>query len=235
MDFVILLDVKPCRSCGRVNRGPGGKCRDCERAREEVKRRLAGIEKRVKYVGPCKKCGSTERTKSGKCSECNKESCRAAYLKNKEKYLLASKAWAEKNGEKVREIRDRWLVANPGKSAEYSRNWYKNNKDKASAARKKWAGKNNESLRVLCINRRRKMAGGKLSRDIVDILMSKQKGKCACCFGDLNGDFHLDHIMPIALGGANVDSNMQLLHSVCNLRKSAKHPVDYMQELGLLI
>jgi 5-methylcytosine-specific restriction endonuclease McrA len=194
-----------------------------------------GVMDTVIVSKPCVKCGSTDRMKSGKCRSCNKERSRIAYIQNKEKYLLAAKVWAEKNREKSREIKARWVKENPEKMAQCLRNWYERNRDRVSAGRKKWRAANNSHSRTFCINRRRKMAGGKLSKDIVGILMEKQKGKCACCFKPLNGDFHLDHRMPIALGGENIDSNMQLLHSVCNLKKSAKHPVDYMQELGLLL
>ena len=38
-----------------------------------------------------------------------------------------------------------------------------------------------------------------------------------------------------ALGGLNADSNMQLLRAECNLQKSAKHPVDFMQSRGFLL
>lgn len=226
---------KPCRSCGGTNRGPGGKCRDCNRLREEKKRRLAGIKPIEKYVGPCKKCGSDDIRPSGDCRPCAAAYGKEYYKSNKEKQLLTSKAWAEKNRDRSREIKAKWLKENPKKQIECSRNWYEKNKGKHAESIKKWRAENNGHSRTLCINRRRKMAGGKLSKDIVGILMKKQKGKCACCFKPLNGDFHLDHRMPIALGGENIDANMQLLHSVCNLRKNAKHPVDYMQELGFLI
>jgi hypothetical protein len=226
---------KPCRSCGGTNRGPGGKCRDCERLREERKRRLAGIKPREKYVGPCKKCGSDDLRPDGVCRPCAAEYRKEYYTANKGNLLIKSREWAEKNREKSREIKARWLKANPEKMAQCTRKWYENNKEKHAENVRKWRAENNGHSRTFCINRRRKMAGGKLSKDIVEILMAKQKGKCACCFKPLKDDFHLDHIMPIALGGENVDSNIQLLHSVCNLRKNAKHPVDYMQELGLLL
>jgi len=41
--------------------------------------------------------------------------------------------------------------------------------------------------------------------------------------------------MPLALGGANADDNIQLLRSTCNQQKHAKHPVDFMQQKGFLL
>ncbi len=41
--------------------------------------------------------------------------------------------------------------------------------------------------------------------------------------GQLSGyPIHLDHVHPVALGGATTLSNLQLAHSVCNMRKGAR-------------
>lgn len=72
--------------------------------------------------------------------------------------------------------------------------------------------------------------------DIQDKLLVLQRGRCACCRCDLrNEKYHLDHHMPLALGGAHDDRNMQLLCKTCNLSKHSKHPVDFMQSRGFLL
>ena len=78
-------------------------------------------------------------------------------------------------------------------------------------------------------------SSGKISKDIAKRLMVLQKRKCACCEVIISKEYHIDHIMPIALGGSNTDDNIQLLCKSCNLRKSAKHPIDYMQSIGKLL
>lgn len=46
---------------------------------------------------------------------------------------------------------------------------------------------------------------------------------CQLCGGDVDlNDVHLDHIMPFSKGGKTVTSNLQVTHSVCNIRKGAK-------------
>jgi 5-methylcytosine-specific restriction endonuclease McrA len=45
----------------------------------------------------------------------------------------------------------------------------------------------------------------------------------------------MDHIIPLALGGANTDDNIQLLRATCNLQKHTKHPIDFMQQRGYLL
>lgn len=46
---------------------------------------------------------------------------------------------------------------------------------------------------------------------------------------------HLDHIVPVAMGGPNIDENIQLLRQRCNNQKHSKHPVDFMQQRGFLL
>jgi 5-methylcytosine-specific restriction endonuclease McrA len=81
----------------------------------------------------------------------------------------------------------------------------------------------------------KKETGGKLSSKLAARLFVLQKGKCACCLQPLGDDYHIDHIMPLALGGTNTDDNIQLLRAKCNLQKNAKHPVDFMQQRGFLL
>jgi len=76
--------------------------------------------------------------------------------------------------------------------------------------------------------------GGKLSIDLVPRLLGLQKGKCRACGKPLKNDYHIDHIMPIKLGGTNTDGNCQLLHSKCNMTKGAKLPHVHAQQLGVL-
>lgn len=99
-----------------------------------------------------------------------------------------------------------------------------------------WREKNQDLVRAMYQNRRaKKKASGKLSIGLISRLFDLQRGKCACCGVGLGADYEVDHILPIALGGGNTDDNVQLLRKVCNRRKSAKHPIDYMQSKGKLL
>ncbi len=96
---------------------------------------------------------------------------------------------------------------------------------------------NADRVCILSHNRRAKISliGGKLSSGLSKKLFKLQKGKCACCKEPLGNNFHMDHIMPLALGGANEDWNIQLLRQTCNNQKRAKHPIDFMQKRGFLL
>jgi 5-methylcytosine-specific restriction endonuclease McrA len=144
-------------------------------------------------------------------AERNKERRRANYAayysREKEKILERNKDWRLKNPEKARLAAELWILQNPTAKRRYFEN---------------------RRARI-------RMSPGTLSKNVVVKLMTLQKGLCACCRLPLGDDYHLDHIMPLALGGGNIDSNVQLLRQECNRRKSAKHPVDYMQERGYLL
>lgn len=170
----------------------------------------------------CKKCGEeTDRRANGRCKPCHLKSQAAWYERNKDKANSAAEAWKKENKEKVIEIQ---------------RRWQEGNRELTRAKNAKWASQNADRYRAYNHNRRQKIRDtGSLSGNIKEVLNKKQKGKCACCGISLNGDYHLDHIVPLSLGGKNVDSNIQLLHSKCNLKKSNKHPVEFMQAMGFLL
>lgn len=70
-------------------------------------------------------------------------------------------------------------------------------------------------------------------------MLDVQEGKCTACFSWLVVDgkncYHVDHIMPFALGGQNTVDNIQLLCPRCNMKKGAKHPDEWraMVESGV--
>lgn len=82
---------------------------------------------------------------------------------------------------------------------------------------------------------RRRGAGGKYTKADIDRLFLFQGGKCVSCRCRLRPGYHVDHILPIALGGTNDPHNLQLLCGGCNIKKGARHPVEYMQSLGRLL
>lgn len=108
---------------------------------------------------------------------------------------------------------------------------------KARAMRTAYRKANLAKYRVYQENRRAReaAAGGQFSLDIIPKLFAIQKGVCPCCRQPLGDNYHLDHIIPIALGGASTDDNAQLLRKSCNHQKHSRHPVDFMQSRGFLL
>jgi 5-methylcytosine-specific restriction endonuclease McrA len=79
-------------------------------------------------------------------------------------------------------------------------------------------------------------AGGRYTADQVADLLKKQSSKCANCGCELTGrNMARDHRVPLANGGSNDISNIELLCRPCNSRKHAKDPIAWARENGRLI
>lgn len=127
-----------------------------------------------------------------------------------------------------------------------ARAWYQVNKGRRSVQYAKWKALNLDRLREHWrerskdplrrrVNELKKRAKGSVTGGYIGSLLRMQKGKCVICFCAISGGYHVDHIMPIALGGNSDKQNLQLLCPPCNIAKGAKHPVAYMQSLGRLL
>lgn len=146
-----------------------------------------------------------------------------------------------------------WRLENPGRYAEYQRQYHESNREHTRARTAQWRKDNpersqemsrrwrqeNPDLNVLKAQRyrvRKLQAGADLPSGIIKSLLTLQRCKCAVCKSSLKkSGHHLDHIMPLFLGGAHSAENVQLLCPTCNLSKSAKNPIDFMQSRGFLL
>lgn len=83
---------------------------------------------------------------------------------------------------------------------------------------------------------RKRGAGGRHTASDVASLFESQRGVCAGCDVVLvqhgKGKMHVDHIMPVKLGGSNWPENLQLLCPLCNTSKGAQHPDDWARRIG---
>jgi 5-methylcytosine-specific restriction endonuclease McrA len=119
-----------------------------------------------------------------------------------------------------------YTAVHPGRAAELQRLRYWANPEKARL--RGILDANNRRARILC-------APGDLDLTDINELRRRQKNKCAFCLKPLGKQTpHLDHYVSLARGGTNEMSNLRLLHRLCNMRKHAKHPLDFGLENGLL-
>ncbi len=176
-----------------------------------------------------------------------KKNKRKYYEKNKQKVIDAAKKWAENNKEKSlasarKSAKNRrrkgdnyskeYYLHNREKLLIYHANYRKNNPDKVRDAVRKSQNKNPLRLRIAkYVRRMRERSSGRVSTQRVQDLIIIQNNKCVYCGVELH-EFHVDHILPLALGGLNDDSNVQLLCPRCNRKKGAKHPDEFRLMLG---
>lgn len=169
----------------------------------------------------------------------DKERARAAawVAANPERHKANRRAYHENNKDKAKTQHRAWMAANPDKMNAYRLAWIKANPDKEIARAKAWRAANKETCCAYSANRRalKKAAHGTHTAADVQTIFTLQKGKCICCKVNITAGYHVDHIMPLSKGGSNDKYNLQLLCPTCNMSKSTKHPITFMQERGFLL
>ncbi len=140
------------------------------------------------------------------------------------------KSDAKPERRKKQNERRKWLVAN---DSEFRDRINAQNKP----AKKAWKAANPEAVASHTRTRRARLKGAEGTHTAADIqqIHKRQKYKCAECGTSTKKKKHVDHIIPLALGGSNWPSNLQILCPFCNDSKGAKHPVDFANLRGRLV
>jgi hypothetical protein len=147
---------------------------------------------------------------------------------NKTDYSRArDKRYYERNSEKYKKWNREWRDANPGRSAELWEAWYAENREEVIAKRK--AAYDAEKKRVTrnpeqgikdSAKRRARLAGVEYEYINRAKLYARDSGICGICRKSApEKGWEMDHIVPIALGGPHIWSNVQVAHRTCNRKK----------------
>lgn len=159
------------------------------------------------------------------------------HAKNRERYNAKSQAWyAENRG--YASLKNKEYRQSHGEELRvYCVEWRKRNLQKSRAGVAAYQAANPEMRKASRQNRRAKIrsAAGTIKKSDVIRLLELQNGLCIACNTDVSGEYHIDHIYALTNGGDNSFGNLQLLCPACNLSKSAKHPIDFMQSRGFLL
>lgn len=163
----------------------------------------------------------------------------AEYRKNNpEKAKAAIAKWRLANPEKVNPKEAAKLrVRDKARANAVAAAYYERKKDVIKERVAAYKKENPEATRAARQNyRARKQAnGGRISSGVVEKLMFLQKCKCVSCHKSLANGYEVDHIVALARGGKHEDANIQLLCPTCNKKKSAKDPIQFMQQRGYLL
>jgi 5-methylcytosine-specific restriction endonuclease McrA len=155
--------------------------------------------------------------------------------------------WRKKNRASLRESLKTWRMNNPEKAKNVPSQSPSRQRERRLAdphirekqrnASRLWRLKNPERNKSHHGKRRAKQrnAGGSYTADDLNWILKAQKGKCAYCRIKVGKKYHVDHIIPIAKGGSNNRSNIQITCVTCNLRKQAKDPIDFARLNGMLV
>jgi len=192
---------------------------------------------KCKQIKPLSNFHKSKAAKSG-----HKPACKQCkYLENK--------VYRNENAEKIKQIKKAWDLKNPEKLAEYrkkansypsayirekARLYHQKNKDKLNARCRQWRAANHEKARELeknyrlanpqvgrLQNQRRRALKAQAGvykiteKDCIKILAKP-------CFYCGNQSSHLDHVVPLALGGRHSIGNLVASCVKCNTSKNKK-------------
>lgn len=184
---------------------------------------------------------------AGKCKKCVLE----YQIANKDRFAERVNTWVDKNRvllnarqneyrsknrEKIREADRKRYAENPAPARSNAQQYQRANAEKVRLYRAQWGKDNPDKVLEISRNRRARKKGAEGSHTAEDIhrIWVLQRGLCAACRKRMK-EYHVDHIVPLAKGGSNYWTNLQLLHPQCNHRKKDKDPIDFMQTQGFLI
>ena len=158
----------------------------------------------------------SSRNKSWLRAECN--DCRKLYTKENKAYINAkSKEYYILNKEACNKRSHQHYLDNIEERKAYQRV-----QGKIWAKTEEWKKSRNISAqkRRIKIN---SLDDGTINMKTIDELLFLQFNKCLICDCNIENNYHIDHIKPIADWGENSKYNIQLLCPTCNIKKSNKY------------
>ena len=174
--------------------------------------------------------------------------CRAAHKKAKEKEYNehqhrspAYKMWLEKNDEKIkkksmdrywrnrsrrREVGAIYYQNNKERLKPIRKAWSKNNPNKCKGYKDKWINKNQEQWKTIQREgaaKRRALEKSATLPSTCNKSINKMIRECVRLSTETGVEYHVDHIIPLALGGAHHQENLRIITADENQKKHSKY------------
>ena len=110
----------------------------------------------------------------------------------------------------MRAYQPAWIAAHPEKRLEYERRYIEKNRAKVNA-------------KVKRRSHRKRTAQGTWTEEQWEARLALYGWRCYLCGAPWE---HMDHVIPVALGGTNWPANLRPICASCNSRKGAKRLAD---------
>jgi 5-methylcytosine-specific restriction endonuclease McrA len=147
------------------------------------------------------------------------------YKKSLERYKLSDsyKKRIEIIKESIRNMNPEEYALYRQRRNEICKKYYLSDKGKESSRR---SGR----LRDL----RERAAGNLDNQDYLNLLKNSE-GKCYYCGKELNGEYHIDHKIPVSKGGTNAIENLAVSCPECNRKKQAMTDIEFINKMNFII
>lgn len=156
----------------------------------------------------------------GRCRPCDRE---------------AASAWATVNAERKQERMREYRRANADRIAEYKREYYRANAERERERAREHQREHRQTDTGRAVNRAKKArrrarklgaeCDGHTWQDLLAAFEDADLFRCAYCDAPWE---HVDHVMPLALGGGEVVGNLVPACAPCNLSKGARNPYEWL-------
>jgi 5-methylcytosine-specific restriction endonuclease McrA len=120
------------------------------------------------------------------------------------------RAYRQANRDRIIEQGAAWRAAHPGASTEAVRRWRAANPERYRETGRDYFARRRARKREAFV-------------EMVDpaLVLARSEGRCGICGEVIEGEFHVDHVVPLSRGGEHSYANTQAAHPACNLRKAA--------------
>ncbi len=205
---------------------------------------------RYVFDARCKTCTKAQTAAYGKAHpEQTKAYAAAGRERHRDKRREYNRRYDDEHRAERSAYKSEWMKKNPEKSAEYHRRWAERHpeytKEKTEqyyesmrAAQRRYRRKHPEYTRSPAVvsgrrnyaARRKGATGSHTQADILD-QYKRQRGRCYWCRAKVGGKYHVDHVMPLAKGGATDPTNLVISCPTCNSSRKAKLPHEWSDRL----
>lgn len=224
--------MKECRKCGvvsddfspdsRASDGLQSRCRACCREANNARRRADPELTRAKSREYYRK--NRERVLAT--NEASRDRNRESILEGKRDYYLRVKDTPEYI-QKTAEYRER----NKRRKREYDREYRARTAEQQAQRSEEWRARNPQKRRAIVRQyraRRRMQEAGGVSTGALANWTEAMPKVCFYCGDGCADNFHVDHFVPLSKGGPHVLTNLRIACAPCNLSKSARDPMEWM-------
>ncbi len=132
------------------------------------------------------------------------------------------KEWREKNKEHRAEYRRQYNAAHREENIAAKREWNMKNKDHTKKYQQQYAEANRAAVNLRTAKRKAAKRAATVGK--IDVALLLRDMICGICRDFIDFEYHIDHIIPLAKGGAHAQENLQVAHPACNIRKRDKMP-----------
>lgn len=130
--------------------------------------------------------------------------------------------------------------------ADYQRSYFARNKDELAKKRveyraknrahhnelqRRWVRRNPEMARAVDVSmraKRRATISDGVSSDVFRQWEAASPKECFYCREDCSDGWHVDHFVPLSRGGTHVLTNLRISCPTCNIAKSARDPMEWI-------